>query len=188
MEVLELEPEIEADKKCDKSISRLKYEHLSYSKFYWQYLNANWPVILTNVSNEWECRKNWMISTENNMQINFEYLKTKIQNCQVPVADCDTQYFNSHSKKEMQFFDFLDYWKQKSLHEAAENTNNNKQQNLYLKDWHLRAQKPDYDFYKVPKYFASDWLNEQLLSKKKDDYCFVYMGPKGTWWVYNFYF
>jgi len=53
--------------------------------------------------------------------------------------------------------------------------------NLYLKDWHLAAQMPGYNFYKVPKYFASDWLNEQLIDQKTDDYRFVYMGPKNSW-------
>jgi hypothetical protein len=51
----------------------------------------------------------------------------------------------------------------------------------YLKDWHLRKEEPNYEFYEVPKYFASDWLNEYLTDKNLDDYMFVYLGRKGTW-------
>ena len=39
-----------------------------------------------------------------------------------------------------------------------------------------------HSIYTTPKIFASDWLNEYLLSKPDfDDYRFVYMGPKGSW-------
>lgn len=40
-------------------------------------------------------------------------------------------------------------------------------------------------FYSTLDYFKSDWLNEvwQLRQDVQDDYRFVYMGPRGTWWV-----
>lgn len=60
----------------------------------------------------------------------------------------------------------------------------------YFKDWHFTRDYPDEVVYTVPKYFSSDWLNEYLTSKDdlnddvtKDDYRFVYMGPKGSWLV-----
>ncbi|PNH01450.1 JmjC domain-containing protein 4, partial [Tetrabaena socialis] len=31
---------------------------------------------------------------------------------------------------------------------------------LYLKDWHFAAEFPDYGYYRLPVYFADDWLNE----------------------------
>lgn len=45
---------------------------------------------------------------------------------------------------------------------------------------------PSYDAYSVPDVFQSDWLNEvwdklSLGGEGRDDYRFVYMGPKGTW-------
>ena len=45
---------------------------------------------------------------------------------------------------------------------------------------------PGYGAYTVPDFFRSDWLNEvgDLRRDVGDDYCFVYMGPKGTWSVY----
>ncbi|XP_055916738.1 2-oxoglutarate and iron-dependent oxygenase JMJD4 homolog [Eupeodes corollae] len=157
-------------------IPRIKQTDLTYNDFYWNYMNANWPVILTSVSNEWECRRQWTIqtTTSNNdtTEINFKYLKQKIGNCLVPVANCSKEYYNSHEKCEMKFFDYLDQW-QMSVFD-----NNH---NLYLKDWHLKELMPDYDFYRVPKYFASDWLNEYLIDRKLDDYRFVYMGPRDSW-------
>jgi len=43
---------------------------------------------------------------------------------------------------------------------------------------------PDYPFYSTPTYFQSDWLNEFWDSRMdcSDDYRFVYIGPKGSWY------
>ena len=45
---------------------------------------------------------------------------------------------------------------------------------------------PDYSAYTVPVYFQFDWLNEYWDKRAdvKDDYRFVYIGPKGSWLVY----
>ena len=44
---------------------------------------------------------------------------------------------------------------------------------------------PQYEAYNVLDVFASDWLNEvwdeHSSTDRRDDYRFVYMGPKGTW-------
>jgi len=157
-------------------------------------MHKNFPVIITDVSNEWECQK-WTVLQESRdlnsntsaSSINFDYLKTRIPNCPVPVADCNSSYFNSHTKLELNFHDYLDKWRSgienqsSASQEVNSNVDTTSRDNLYLKDWHLAAQMPGYNFYKVPKYFASDWLNEQLIDQKKDDYRFVYMGPKNSW-------
>ncbi|KAL9923924.1 jumonji domain containing 4 [Glossina fuscipes fuscipes] len=189
LKLLELNPPIESH--CQhNSIERFDGKQLSYNDFFWHFMNTNWPVILTDVSNNWECRKNWLQyyqGTSNGNRytatINFNYLKQRIGNRSVPVANCNREYYNSHAKSEMKFYDFLNYWQQKCEREKVENSNveTNTTDILYLKDWHLKAESPDYDFYEVPKHFASDWLNEYLLSNKTDDYRFVYMGPKDTW-------
>lgn len=56
----------------------------------------------------------------------------------------------------------------------------------YVKDWHLSriALQRGSAFYKLPKYFAEDWLNDYFDGRNdeaKDDYRFVYLGPKGSW-------
>lgn len=208
LEVLELKPPTCTANNYD--IKRFNINDLSYNDFYWQYMERNYPVILTDVSTQWECRRNWIkditqdSTLRNNIDnqfvpptatantINYDYLREKIGNCQVPVANCNREYFNSHAKCEMSFYDFLQYWRErqgdllaneKTSTELSNIDNKNKTNGelLYLKDWHLKAQYADYDFYKVPKYFASDWLNEHLMATESDDYRFVYMGPKHTW-------
>jgi len=54
---------------------------------------------------------------------------------------------------------------------------------LYLKDWHCVRSFPNVPIYEVPRYFASDWLNEYYIAHPElnDDYMFVYMGPTETW-------
>lgn len=148
---------------------RKSSESFSYNEFFWDFMNSNELVIIENVSNNWPCRKDW-VKGDN---VNFDYLSDKFKNLVVPVADNSKEFFNSHVKLDMKFSDYIEYWKQEE--------ETRKQQLLYLKDWHLKAAKPEYNFYKVPKYFASDWLNEYLLDQKLDDYRFVYMGPKGSW-------
>ncbi|XP_030383773.1 2-oxoglutarate and iron-dependent oxygenase JMJD4 homolog [Scaptodrosophila lebanonensis] len=188
-------------------ICRRSASDLSYNDFYWQYMHNNWPVIITDVSNNWECR-NWIRSgsatpddkddeananiNTAHTNINFDYLKSRIGDCLVPVADCNAKYFNSHAKIELRFYDFLARWRRSMLqkeHEQELNSNVIEKamalNNLYLKDWHLAAQLPAYEFYSVPKYFASDWLNEQLVALKRDDYRFVYMGPRNSWTSYH---
>ncbi|XP_064546427.1 2-oxoglutarate and iron-dependent oxygenase JMJD4 homolog [Drosophila montana] len=178
------------------AVERRHAKELSYNEFYWRYMHANWPVIITDVSNTWECR-NWAqpgetdkdnrnANTPTHSHINFDYLRTRIGDLAVPVADCNATYFNSHAKLELKFHDFLARWQRSVengtvLEKEKEKNSNVAKDNLYLKDWHLAAQLPAYEFYQVPKYFASDWLNEQLIAEKRDDYRFVYMGPKDSW-------
>lgn len=45
---------------------------------------------------------------------------------------------------------------------------------------------PEHNVYTTPVYFTSDWLNEYWDTLEVDDYRFVYMGPKGSW--YDFFF
>ncbi|TMW43766.1 hypothetical protein DOY81_011156, partial [Sarcophaga bullata] len=165
----------------DDCIERFRIQDISYNDFYWQYMERNYPVILTDVSTEWECRLNWIV-TERECNIdnqlitatvlNYDYLKAKIGDCLVPVANCNREYFNSHAKCEMSFYEFLLYWQQRRKDRLAnvnasstelsniDEMNKTTEDLLYLKDWHLKSQNASYDFYKVPKHFASDWLND----------------------------
>ncbi|KAM8716713.1 hypothetical protein ACLKA7_003564 [Drosophila subpalustris] len=196
-ELLALQPQENLQPDCH--IQRCAAKELTYNEFYWRFMHANWPVIITDVSNNWECR-NWAkTETETKAEkdnenaninpcvtgkqdlINFDYLKSRIGNFAVPVADCNATYFNSHAKLELKFHDYLARWQQRSMEDVEANCNDVTKDNLYLKDWHLAAQLPAYEFYQVPKYFASDWLNEQLIYEKRDDYRFVYMGPQSSW-------
>lgn len=154
---------------------------LTYNEFFEKYLRANVPVIIAGIADGWECR-NWVRpkeNTEHNCDINFEYLKCKIgSEIKVPVANCQKEYFNSHKKLELGFHEYLDYWIQRVQNDRE---NSSDEKILYLKDWHLRRQLPNYIFYTTPVYFGSDWLNEYCEERGIDDYRFVYMGPKGTW-------
>lgn len=149
---------------------------LSYNEFFERFMLKNVPVLITGVAGEWECM-NWVDNSSS--AINFDYLVKRINpELKVPIANCSKIYFNSHEKTELKFCDFLSYWKQ-SCQQRIEN--NEPAELLYLKDWHLRREQPEYKFYQTPIYFTSDWLNEYCDAKNGDDYRFVYMGPKGTW-------
>lgn len=153
-----------------QQFQRVHATDLTYKDFFVDYMSANKPVIISGITDRWECM-NW---THQNT-INFSYLRERIDtSSNVPVANCNQLYFNSHDKLEMVFGDFLDYWQRRI--EGSDDDNL-----YYLKDWHLQRFMPSYQFYETPVYFTSDWLNEFCLKSNCDDYRFVYMGPKGTW-------
>lgn len=154
-------------------IEQFSVANLSYDEFFWKFMMKNVPVIINGIADRWDCSK-W---TKNGDSLDFDYLRQRI-NCSlhVPVANCDKTYYNAHEKIDLTFDKFLSYW-----HDRINNVIGQENQILYLKDWHLRREQPDYEFYETPLYFASDWLNEYCIETNSDDYRFVYMGPKGTW-------
>ncbi|CRL00745.1 CLUMA_CG014001, isoform A, partial [Clunio marinus] len=103
-------------------------------------------------------------------EFRIEEIEKVLHNHEVPVANCSKRYFDSHEKLTMPFSDYVKYWRT-SLPPG----------DFYLKDFHLKQEFPDYDFYNVPKFFASDWLNEYLIDNNKDDYRFIYIGKRNTW-------
>lgn len=165
------------EKKASISFSDLKEipsieASLSYNSFFNNYILKNLPCKVVNIGTSWNCSQDWVDGS----QPAFHYLASKYGQCETIVYDCREKYFNSQKCDSMLFLEFLKYWTDflKSNYEEQMPL-------LYLKDWHLKNQFPDDNFYEVPFYFASDWLNEYLSSNDKDDYRFVYMGPKGTW-------
>lgn len=159
-----------------KPIPKIDSSQLTYNEFFDTYMLVNQPVLITNVSGDWNCAKKWLKMKQTS--IDFEYLKTHFKDRPVPVANCSKQHFNSHVKSEVQLHKYLDWWKE--FIESDYTLDNGDL--LYLKDWHLQQEEGnDQPFYEVPQYFQSDWLNEFLVDTKKDDFRFVYMGPKGSW-------
>lgn len=47
---------------------------------------------------------------------------------------------------------------------------------------HFYRDFPEHNVYTTPVFFSSDWLNEYWDALEVDDYRFVYMGPKGSWY------
>lgn len=170
--------EIEIDKTrnlisaCDthfdfSEIPRISREDASFDQFFHEYMSKNLPVVIRNIEIKTATSKKWF---DNDGKFCLENLKATLEGHEVPVANCSKQYFDSHEKMKMTFGAFVDYW------------NGNRDEGLlYLKDFHLKQELPSYDFYDVPFYFASDWLNEFLIDMGRDDYRFIYIGPKGTW-------
>jgi hypothetical protein len=149
-----------------KEIEYFDSKKLPYSDFYNRFLIPNIPCVIVGISEKWEC-KNWI----RNDQIDFDYIAKKLGHIKVPVTNCSISNYDCQEKSTIFFEDFVNYWRNRRQKDDL----------LYLKDWHLKNEVPAYDFYRVPEYFGSDWLNEYLLDTKKDDYRFVYIGVKGSW-------
>lgn len=147
-------------------IPHVSEDDLSYNQFFYQFMMKNLPVVIRGIKIKTEISSKWFEDDE----LKLEKLEEVLTNHEVPVANCSKQYFDSHEKIQMKFSEFVDYWKG----DRADGS-------FYLKDFHLKQEFPDLDFYNVPPYFASDWLNEYLIDNGKDDYRFIYIGPKGSW-------
>ena len=82
----------------------------------------------------------------------------------------------------MSFREFIDYWR--NVQNIDYEYDKHDMKVLYLKDWHFVKQFPEYIAYETPVYFESDWINEYYTKKPEleDDYRFVYMGPKQSWY------
>lgn len=145
---------------------------LTYNQFFKNYILKNVPCKIENICASWECSKYWVEANKPN----FSYLESKYGQCKAIVYDCKKKYFNSQKCENTVFCEFLKYWRG-----YIDSNYNDDKSLLYLKDWHLKNCFPEDNFYEVPLYFASDWLNEYLCANNKDDYRFVYMGSKGTW-------
>lgn len=157
---------------CDynnfENIKVLEADELTYLEFFNKFMIKNVPCIVRNISQNWECAQKWI----KNGCLDYDYFKNTYGHLEAPVADCSNTTYNSHSKKTMTVNEYIEY--------LNENTG---EKLLYLKDWHLRRIQPDDNFYKVPLIFASDWLNEFAQDHQEDDYMFVYIGAKDTWYV-----
>lgn len=138
------------------------------------FLSKNKPFILKSCVNEWNSSLHWV----QNKQPNFEYLSNHYGDIEVPVANCNSYYFNAHEKTNMTLKEYTIYWQNNIDGKLSET-----EPLYYLKDWHFTRDFKTEDIYRVPNVFSSDWLNEYYSEhlEHKDDYRFVYMGPKETW-------
>ncbi|XP_045521234.1 2-oxoglutarate and iron-dependent oxygenase JMJD4 [Pieris brassicae] len=141
-----------------------------YEDFYKNFMLNNSPCVIKNVCGNWKAYNEWVLNNE----INCKYFIQNYGDFEAPVADCEKIDYNAQCKFTMEVKEFMEYLKHK-----------NKENLLYLKDWHLKAKLKQMnvrnDFYKVPEYFASDWLNEYAEDNGEDDFQFVYIGPKDSW-------
>lgn len=164
---------------CD-DIPRIAARNLSYSEFFDKFMSKNLPVIITEFNELLTPTSFPWLNIDGTLNINK--IEEILSGHEVPIANCSKQYFNSHQKSMIKFNDYANYWRDREKNVDL----------LYLKDFHLKYEFPHVDFYNVPQYFGSDWLNEFLLDKGREDYRFVYIGIEGTFTnfhsdVYNSY-
>ncbi|KAK5645745.1 hypothetical protein RI129_004209 [Pyrocoelia pectoralis] len=142
---------------------------ISYNEFFEKYLSKNQACLIKNIAGDWNSSKLWIKEDSPN----FSYLQQTYGDSVVSVTNCDRQSTYNQQPVKWKFRDYLDYWENR--------ISNSNESTLYVKDWHLKNENPKDDFYDIPLYFASDWLNEYLIENSIDDYRFVYMGVNGTW-------
>ncbi|PIK40416.1 putative jmjC domain-containing protein 4 [Apostichopus japonicus] len=151
---------------------------ISYEDFFEKYLLQNKPCIFGSFfTDNWPSRKDWV--EDDGCHPDFEFLKSHFGDVTVPVANCEKVQYDAQPKEDMTLRDYLDYW-QKHIKQNYESEKGC----LYMKDMHFTRDCSFYNAYTTLVYFSSDWLNEFWDARAdcdRDDYRFVYMGPKGSW-------
>ena len=156
-DVLESVPQVElSDRDRFPTIS----DSIPYGEFFRRFIAPNhlcvieaWPI---DTIGKWPARHDWV--SQDGVSPNLKFLIDNLvpADHQVPVSRCDERYFNSQKCIDMPFGEYVDYF-----HSGESNRN----EKLYLKDWHFRKEFPVYEAYRTPAYFCSDWLNEFLESE-----------------------
>ncbi|ESQ31603.1 hypothetical protein EUTSA_v10004134mg [Eutrema salsugineum] len=176
-------------------IEKVSGKELSYSDFAERYLAKNQPVVISDLTDDWRAREDWV---SGNGRPNLQFVATHFENSRVQVADCDTREYTDQKRLEMSVMEFVEQWTQASIEDKGKDDVlcDNGKSVLYLKDWHFVKEYPDYTAYQTPPLFCDDWLNMYLdnyqMHEDRDhfqkydqiscsDYRFVYMGGKGSW-------
>ncbi|CAD5123919.1 DgyrCDS12227 [Dimorphilus gyrociliatus] len=143
----------------------------SFEYFFINHLKPNIPCIFdTWLTANWKAVKEWVKDD----QINDDFMIKKFGDMNVPVANCSKIKYDSQEKIAMNFKSYFNYIK--------DTESNSIDDILYLKDWHFQKES-NYDAYDLPIFFETDWMNEfwDKRDDEKDDYRFLYFGPKGSW-------
>ncbi|CAN8264569.1 unnamed protein product [Cochlearia groenlandica] len=175
-------------------IERINGKDLSfYGDFAERYLAKNKPVIISDLTDDWRARRDWV---SDNGRPNLNFFATHFGQSRVQVADCDRREYTDQKRLEMSVVEFVEQWTVDSVEENVEEDDDKGKSVLYLKDWHFFKEYPDYKAYETPPLFCDDWLNIYLdnyqMHEDRDnlqkhdqiscsDYRFVYMGGKGSW-------
>ena len=159
--------EPQSDGKYLSSISA----NLPYHEFFFDIMMChNAGLIHSDATKSWPCLTNFVNESGS---ANFEYLCKRFGHAEVPVAEChEKDTYDSLQVHKWTFSKYLKYLE-----------GDERRKLFYLKDWHFFQDFPLEPVYETPVYFSSDWLNEywQECQSGKDDYRFVYFGPKGSW-------
>ena len=195
---------------------------LSLDEFVEQ-MHVNTPVIIEGVTTGWKACSDWVSgdadgsgrdtrdpmppgsghSSHHAGAVNLQFLEEHFGSSQVSVADTAPRHAGAGPCTQMTLAQFLDWWR---LREAAQGSSNTSRSdgsscadggggNLYVKDYHLASEYPEYKAYTCPAYFSDDWLNmfcdhkqrqqaqqqaEQQREQQRESFGDSALGPRGN--------
>ena len=112
---------------------------ISYQEFFESFISKNVPCLLRidGLIKDWPSMSDWIDPDSRKSSLNF-FRKILPPDLKVPVADCNSKYFNSQEKIEMTIQEYVNYW------ESLNKETSSEKRCLYLKDWHFRRDCPKY--------------------------------------------
>lgn len=114
-------------------------EESPYEQFFARFIAGNVPCLIRveSLTSGWCSSADWASSGGKNCNVDF-FLKILPPDLKVPVADCDSKYFNSQEKLELTLDEYVKYW------HGRRHDQQTASRCLYLKDWHFRRDCPKY--------------------------------------------
>ena len=151
------------------SVPRVPLASLTRVEFERRFQGPNLPVLITGVTESWRAAREWV---DEQGRPDVARLAALFDAGEVAIHD------RRGKRRHMKLSEYADWWHSRQDDDNAADW-------LYLKDWHMAQQFPEYDAYTTPACLGEDWLNEHWAAggtgaATAGDHRFVYIGPQGS--------
>ena len=148
----------------DATVPHVPLASLTAAEFREHFMAPNLPVMLTGATAGWRSVEDWVDSDG----------QPDVARLAVLFPDAEVSVYDAAKRRDMSLRDYADWWAGRAAAPSP----------LYLKDWHLPREQPEYGAYELPAAVADDWLNEHWAATGGEadggDHRFVYVGPEGS--------
>ena len=196
---------------CD-AVPTVDASELSPDQFLERYMRPNLPVMITGLTDGWRATREWVSETSDGSRVvDMRAMSEAFGAAEVLVVNCDDALDTDLARRQMRFHLYADWWRARddssprASPDATGRDDPSTKAKLYVKDWSMASDFPDYRAYVTPPHFADDWLNaywdERAQSAAASSarqperdfegadheadgggtHRFVYCGVEGTW-------
>ena len=148
---------------CD-AIPTVDASELSPEQFLQRYMRPNLPVMVTGLTDGWRATRDWVsVTSDGSRVVDMRAMSEAFGAAEVLVVDCDEALDTDLAREQMRFDRYADWWRARddpsprASPDAPPRDRPNAK--LYVKDWSMASDFPDYRAYVTPPHFADDWLN-----------------------------
>ena len=150
---------------CD-AVPTVDASELSPDQFLERYMRPNLPVMITGLTDGWRATREWVSETSDGSRVvDMRAMSEAFGAAEVLVVNCDDALDTDLARRQMRFHLYADWWRARddssprASPDATGRDDPSTKAKLYVKDWSMASDFPDYRAYVTPPHFADDWLN-----------------------------